>query len=164
MRRADIPVCTICGKRKLHGDVWFLLAEDRWADRLKILEWHDAVACRQHVQRACCALHVQQLVVHWMTTGGLDHPFAMAHPADRIVASADSVWTLLYDADVRETRQIGELAVHRESVGRALRENPESLRVILDELFDALERVASKPAPDLELEEDEIISVLPRGV
>jgi hypothetical protein len=36
--------------------------------------------------------------------------------------------------------QIGELAVHRESLGRALSDNPQSLNVILDELLYAVRR------------------------
>ena len=45
--------------------------------------------------------------------------------------------------DIQGARQIGELAVHRESIGRALRENPDSLQIILDDLADALEREAT---------------------
>jgi len=52
--------------------------------------------------------------------------------------------------------RIGELAVHRESVGRALSENPQSLNVILDELLGVLRREAGEVASEVEAE-DEIL-------
>ena len=47
-------------------------------------------------------------------------------------------------------RLIGELAVDRESVRRALREDPDSLQVILDELLHALQRETTGTAARLE--------------
>jgi hypothetical protein len=58
--------------------------------------------------------------------------------------------------DIRGARPIGELAVHRESIERVLAENPQSLKVILDALLDALRQEASSPAERIsEREESE---------
>lgn len=153
-------VCTICGEEKSVGPVWFLVAENRWEDKLKILRWHERLAHREGIHRACCASHVQELVVHWMTTGSLDYPFAsVAGTPASSPPWLDSVLPRAYDIDTSSARQIGELAVHRESIGRALSENPDSLQVILDELFDALEREATGVSADVELEEEELLSV-----
>jgi hypothetical protein len=158
-------VCTICGDEKSGGQVWFLLAENHWEDKLKILCWHERLAHREGIHRACCASHVQELVVHWMTTGSLDYPFASAAPMlESSPPWPDSVLPMAYDIDTRGARQIGELAVHRESIGRALSENPESLQVILDELLEALEREATGVSAEVEFEEDELISALVRQV
>jgi hypothetical protein len=49
----------------------------------------------------------------------------------------------MMEPDIRGARQIGELAVHRESMGRLLNESPDSLQLILDELTRALQRESS---------------------
>ena len=56
----------------------FLLAENRWEDKLTILGWNEQMASRQGIQVACSVNHVEQLVIHWMTAGSLDYPFARA--------------------------------------------------------------------------------------
>jgi len=157
MNGAATPVCTICGEEKSGAQTWFLVAEDRWADKLKVLQWHDQLARRRNIHHACCALHVQELVVHWMTTGSLDYPFAAGSSPETSLEQPESVLPPTSGVNARGVRLIGELTVHRESVGRALSENPESLQVILDELFDALERAATGAETDLEFEEDEML-------
>jgi len=137
-------MCTICGEERLAGQVWFLIAESHWEDKLKILQWHDEIASRIGLHAACSPAHVEELVVHWMTTGSLDVPFAVA--AYRWEQRTGSVLPVLAEPDIRGARQIGELAVHRESVSRALNNNPDSLQVILDELSDTLQREANGAA------------------
>ena len=56
--------CTICLTDKKNNELWFLLVENRWTDRLKILSWHDELASNPGFHAACCAAHVQQLVIH----------------------------------------------------------------------------------------------------
>jgi hypothetical protein len=146
-----IPKCTICGGEKLTGQIWLLVAENHLQDRLKVLQWQDELAIRQGIYAACCAAHVQELVVHWMTTGSLEYPFAtVGVKIGRRKHRSGSLLTVVEDPDTRGARQIGELAVDRESVGRAIREDPTSLQVILDELVMALERETSGIAPRLE--------------
>ena len=133
--------CTICGDERSAGQVWFLVAESHWEDKLKVLEWQDVLCRRQGIYAACSAGHVEELVVHWMTTGSLDYPFAtVGHKAGRRALGPGSVLPTIEEPDTRGARQIGELAVDRECLRRALRDDPASLRVILDELVHALER------------------------
>ena len=133
--------CTICGDERSSGQVWFLVAESHWEDKLKVLEWQDDLARRQGVYAACSAGHVEELVVHWMTTGSLDYPFAtVGHKRSGRARGVGTFLPTIEEPDTRGARQIGELAVDRECVRRALRDDPESLRVILDELVHALER------------------------
>ena len=93
------------------------------------------MASRAGIQVACGIDHVEELVIHWMTTGSLDYPFARtalgATGWRRLTPSAGRV-------DLSGARSIGELAVHRESVERLLAESPQSLKVVLDALLDAL--------------------------
>jgi hypothetical protein len=137
--------CTICGEERSAGQVWFLVAESHWEDKLKVLQWQDELAGRRGIYAACSTGHVEELVVHWMTTGSLDYPFATVglkpeRPRQRLG------WILptIEEPDTRDARLIGELAVDRESVRRALRDDPDSLQVILDELLNALQRETTR--------------------
>jgi hypothetical protein len=129
--------CAICGEEQ-HGDeTRFLVAESRWDDKLTVLEWNEQMASRAGIHIACSLNHVEELVVHWMTTGSLDYPFARASLGSRN-------WQRRvgpdYRVDLSGARMLGELAVHRDSVERVLADNPQSLQVILDALVDALQR------------------------
>lgn len=132
--------CAICGQSKLPGESWYLLAENRWEDKLKILGWDDRLAVQPGIHHACNSKHVQEMVVHWMVTGRLDYPFAqVAAGLDNIVRSR-ALTPPRFPVYTQAARPIGELAVHRESLTRVLSENPRSLNTILDALVDALER------------------------
>jgi hypothetical protein len=143
--------CTICGEERAAGQVWFLVAESHWEDKLKVLEWQDELATRRGIYSACGAEHVEELVVHWMTTGSLDYPFATVGPKpQRHRQRLGWVLPTIEEPDIRGARLIGELAVDRECVRRTLRDDPESLQVILDELFNALERETAGTTARLE--------------
>ena len=132
-------LCAICGDEKSAGGLWFLLAENRWEDKLKILQWDPQLARQAGIRRACSAAHVQELVVHWMTTGSLNYPFARVSSDDKS-ARCDEAWPIRVDVDTHVARQIGELAIHRDSVKRVLSESPQYLKTILDALIAALQR------------------------
>lgn len=143
-----IQACTICGEERSPAQVWFLVAESRCEDKVKILQWQDEVAERAGIYQACCPAHVEELVIHWMTTGSLDFPFATTatNPARLGRRVRLSSLPMTVEADTRGARQIGELAVHRESMGRLLNESPDSLQLILDELTRALQRESTSDA------------------
>ena len=127
-------LCAICGEERSPNQHRFLLAENTWEDKLTILQWNEQMASRVGIQVACGIDHVEQLVIHWMTTGSLDYPFART-------PLGGAGWRRTLPGgrvDVMGARPLGELAVHRESMERVLAENPQSLRVVLDALLDAL--------------------------
>lgn len=130
--------CAICGEQRLDEGGWFVLVENRWTDRLKILAWNEALASADETHLACGAAHVQQLVVHWMTMGSLEYPFAKA-PGSRTIAKVRREREICKaETDLGSSRVVGELAVHRESLKRILEESPESLAAILEALTSAL--------------------------
>ena len=149
MDNLKIQECTICSEQKLTGQVWFLVAESRWEDKLKVLAWQEELAGRRGVYSACCASHVEELVVHWMTTGSLDYPFATVG-VERAKPRTGKLLPIFDEPDTLGARQIGELSVDRESVSRALKDDPQALQVILDELYHALEREMTGSTPRLE--------------
>lgn len=138
MRSASLQLCTVCGEEKAASQTWFLVAESHAQDKLAILQWEDEISYRRGMHRACCPAHVEELVVHWMASGTLDFPFALAD--DRLERKPGSCLPMVREADTRGARKIGELSVNRESMDRALRESPDSLQIILDELSDTLKR------------------------
>lgn len=73
-------LCAICGEERSPNQHRFLLAENTWEDKLTILQWNEQMASRVGIQVACGIDHVEQLVIHWMTTGSLDYPFARTPP------------------------------------------------------------------------------------
>jgi len=76
MDNPKMQECAICGEGRSAEQVWFLVAESHWEDKLKVLEWQDELARRRGIYAAWSGEHVEELVVHWMTTGSLDYPFA----------------------------------------------------------------------------------------
>ncbi len=61
-------------------------------------------------------------------------------------------------------RQIGELAVDRESIERVLSDSPQSLQTILDALMDALRQETSSLYKAVESEEEEELLAIPQEV
>lgn len=105
MKAGSLQLCTVCGEQKTSGQIWFLVAESHWQDRLAILQWEDEISYRKGMHRACCPAHVEELVVHWMTTGSLDFPFAIAE--ERLERRHDSCLPVVREADIRGARQMG---------------------------------------------------------
>jgi hypothetical protein len=137
-----IYACDICGQKSITPTNWFLVHESLWDDKLQILEWNECLAKHARIHHACGASHVQELVVHWMATGRLDHP--LAQPAWEMRSSRWLNSSLLAsEIDIRGYKLLGELAIHRDSIVRILSENPHSLRTILSELQAALEPEAA---------------------
>lgn len=157
--------CAICGEP--HSDPfsneagWFLLTENRWTDRIRVLAYDSVLATQEGVACVCSRAHVRELVVHWMITGRLDYPFALvpsALPSDGSKRGLQLSETEPVEVDVRGSRIVGELAVHRESLTRILQENPQSLSGVLEALIAAIggtiqpfqERPASKQKEEIE--------------
>ena len=117
------------------------------------------MASRAGIQVACSVNHVEELVIHWMTTGSLDYPFART-------ALGSGGWRRPAGPDCRVdlsgARPIGELAVHRESVERVLVESPQSLQVILDALLEALRRETISSAEGISQREEDVRKKLNR--
>jgi hypothetical protein len=154
MRGIGVGACTICGGQRNAEDRWFLVTENPWEDKLNILRWNDGLAAKAGNHGVCTPLHVRELVVHWMTTGSLEYPFARTEAP--LPWKRQRLETLVPEnSDVTASgMRIGELAVHRESVGRALSENPQPLNVILDELLIVLRREAGEISSEVETEDE----------
>ena len=56
--------CAICGEEQSGNETRFLVAENRWEDKLTVLQWNERMAWRPGIQVACSVNHVEELVVH----------------------------------------------------------------------------------------------------
>lgn len=140
-------ICTICGQHNCGDQGWFLLVEDPWLDRLTVLHWNSTLAGKQHVHCLCSAAHLRELVAHWMATGSLEYPFVLLTPPHE-KATIRGHAEKRHDqprAAIPITGLIGELAVHRESLQRALKEHPQCLFTILEALLGALDHAVAQP-------------------
>lgn len=162
MSDLTMDICSICQTERVAMAEWFLVGESAWEDRLQVFCWDDQLASKPFTHRVCSPNHVRELVVHWMTTGSLDYPFATVGPSPRFRRRGT---LLLERKDPRNAQlsPIGELAVHRESLGRALSENPQSLNLILDELLYAVRREWRGSVPNQE-EENRIVNIPTRSI
>src|SRR5438128_2465008 len=110
----------------------FVACENQWEDKLKVLQWNEQLA--KSGALACSPAHVEELVIHWMTTGSLDYPFARTSTRPRW--RPRQPWRASCDLDMTGVRQIGELAVDRESMERVLSDSPQSLQTYLYAYMD----------------------------
>src|SRR5258708_7534711 len=123
--------CSVCGVDTFRHTGWFLVAENRWLDRLKILSWHPSLARQKDVQSVCCRRHLKTLIGHWLTEASLRLPPAQHLP---LPIGSDPGLT---DVDLGQQslgRLVGELAVHREAFSSVWSGSPAALECILDAL------------------------------
>src|SRR5208283_5369757 len=63
--------CSVCGLETFRHKGWFLVVENRWLDRLKILSWHPSLATQKDMKSVCCREHLKALIAHWLTQASL---------------------------------------------------------------------------------------------
>jgi len=131
--------CAICGEANSDTTQWFLVTENHWEDKLKILEWNSLLASQHGIHLACSPSHVQELVVHWMATGSVHYPFAQTTSWNTNAQRWNDFYKLQPVITTKGVRTIGELTVHRESMRRALDDSPGALKSILEALSGALQ-------------------------
>ena len=127
--------CAVCGiETNRHAD-WFLLAENRWLDRLRILAWHPVLATQEHILGVCCRQHLKTLITHWLNVGNLE----LQAERERVVPIASE--------DREHAAQdlpavgwlVGELSVQRETFSRTWTGSVETLECILKALLKDVE-------------------------
>jgi len=124
--------CSVCGLDTFRRTGWFLVVENRWLDRLKILSWHSSLASQKDMKSVCCREHLKALMAHWLTQASLRLPPALYPP---LPIGSDPT---LADFDLGPHavgRLVGELAVHRDSFSRVWSGSAAALECILDALI-----------------------------
>ena len=119
--------CAVCGAQTHYHANWFLVAENRWLDHLKVLSWHPVLADRADMQSVCGEDHLKVLIRHWLTQADLDLRNGKQNlPQNAELAQACE---LSYAG-----RVLGELAVHRNPLSRNWTGSAQALECILSAL------------------------------
>jgi hypothetical protein len=147
MSPPTVVQCAVCREARTPCSArWFYVIENRWTDRLKIFEFHESIAHQPGSYHVCCASHVRELVVHWMTLGRLDLPFARVPEPTSEASSTRRPHSQRDAGPAQQSKPVtprlsclGEIAVHRESLTRILRENPQALASVLETLVCAID-------------------------
>lgn len=137
--------CVICGSEHIDGG-GFLVGSNRWQDTLSVIPWDSGLAGRDDLFAVCSPWHVEQLVVHWMTTGSLDYPFAQ--PTAELTRPADNFSQDNPRARTCRELLVGELAIDRATVASVLHHDPYALKPLLGALLSALKDNSAEAAVD----------------
>jgi len=146
LNQTNYHVCSVCGEVSSAPELWFLALQSRGTDKLSIMKWNLRLAKAEGMQLACCAAHVRELVVHWMATGSIAHPFARPSSWDGPRRRRTDHRPLWQEVDLQDAVLLGELTVDRGSLRRVLNHHPDALRSLLDSLQGAL---CTQPQHDL---------------
>jgi hypothetical protein len=127
--------CVVCGAEAHRHLGWFLVVENTWLDRVKILVWHPVLARQASMQSVCGEQHLKTLLTHWLTHANLKF-FATGVPS----------WPAVDPDDFPEGdsitmsvgRFVGELAVHRESLSRVWTGSAQALECIVSALVEGI--------------------------
>jgi hypothetical protein len=124
-RRMNMHLCSICGNVRAENQGWFLMAENRWQDGLKIMGWDKDVSTHNFVYHACGLDHVRDFLYLWVTSGEL--PSANQ---GQFYAALEGI----PEGTLNERPSIGDLLIHR----HGLKSTPEGLKSLLDAVSSAL--------------------------
>lgn len=129
-------LCSVCGRESQEHARWFLVVEDRWLDRVKILSWHPALAEQAQMHSVCGKRHLQSLITHWLTYANLEFVAARS-PEFALTGNEDATAT---EPELTSAgRLVGELTVLRESVSQLWIGSPEAQASIFEALVGGLE-------------------------
>jgi hypothetical protein len=127
--------CSVCGTDASDHSGWYLVAENCWLDRLKVLDWHPVLAEQAAMRCVCGKFHLKTLITHWLTHANLQ--FLAAGAFDWDLATRTGSAELAGGASSLG-RLVGELAIHREAISRTWSGSPEALECILNALIGGL--------------------------
>ena len=127
-----LAACSVCGGVSLGHKGWFLVLENRWMDRLKVLRWDAQLATQREVRSACSRDHLRLLVSYWLAKASL----CLATPRQELPISLTGIPDVEeIELEPRVTRMLGELTVQRESFGKGWAGSAEQLEAILDAMI-----------------------------
>lgn len=135
--------CSVCGVESRRHGGWYLVAENPWLDRVKILAWHPVLARQAAIRSVCSVQHLKTLLTHWLNHANLQFlaaggtPWAANDPA---IMEEDSVVLSV-------GRLMGELAVHREALSRVWTGSPQTLECILNAVVGGVVNHPRPPFP-----------------
>jgi len=134
--------CVVCGIETKRHAGWFLLMDNCWLDRVRVLSWHPVLAHEGKMRAVCGKQHLKTLLTHWLNHANL-----------QLVASGASPWPPALDTSLSLSsysacstgKVVGELAVQRDSLSRVWTGSPEARECILNALIGDIEECRQPP-------------------
>ncbi len=135
--------CVVCGIETKRHAGWFLVMENCWLDRVRVLSWHPVLAREGRMRGVCGKQHLKTLLTHWLNHANLQLVTSGASPwppalETRPLGSNDSAYFM--------GKVVGELAVQRESLSRVWTGSPEARECILNALIGDIDECQQPPA------------------
>src|SRR6266850_245345 len=81
--------CVVCGIETKRHAGWFLLMDNCWLDRVRVLSWHPVLAHEGKMRAVCGKQHLKTLLTHWLNHANL-----------QLVASGASPWPPALDTSL----------------------------------------------------------------
>lgn len=126
------PPCSVCGLDTLRRDGWFLVVENRWLDRLKILTWHPSLASREGFKSACGRDHLKILIGFWLDEASL----GLLPQANELLPITSNPGPGKAELGPEVSGWlVGELSVFREAFSRQWTGSRATLEAIVDALI-----------------------------
>jgi hypothetical protein len=133
--RANLSSCIVCGIETKRHSGWFLVMDNYWLDRVKVLSWHPALAQTGRARAVCGKSHLKMLLTHWLN-----------HASLQLVARGDAPLPIALDTTSSGSsyasfpgKIVGELAVERDPSSPGWTGSPEAMECILNTLIGETE-------------------------
>lgn len=128
--------CAVCGIETKRHAGWFLVMENCWLDRVKVLAWHPVLAEEGRIRGVCGKLHLKTLLTHWLNHANLQ---LVAGGIAHLPVSLDTTRAGSNYLSFSVGRVLGELAVERDRLSPVWTGSAEAMECILDTLIGETE-------------------------
>ncbi len=122
--------CSICGVETLRHEGWYLVADDRWRDRLRIFTWDSALASQHGFKGACSRSHLKMLIACWLDQANLRLASENAAVSRPTPPGPRSLSAMEMSAHL-----VGELSIFRDAFSQGWTGSAETLDSIVDALI-----------------------------
>ncbi len=133
-RTHDLP-CAVCGIETKRHSGWYLVMENCWVDRVKVLSWHQLLAREGNMRGVCGKECLKTILTHWLNHANLQ---LMATGDSAVSTALNPGTTRTDDSAFAVGRVVGELAVERESFSQVWTGSPEAMECILNALIGGM--------------------------
>jgi hypothetical protein len=124
--------CVVCGMETKRHAGWFLVTDNYWLDRVKILSWHPVLAREKGMRGVCGKSHLKVLLMYWLNHSSLQ---LLARGSAPTPKPLDAMPAKSGENGFAAGRVVGELAVERNHLSPVWTGSPEAMECILNALI-----------------------------
>ena len=136
--------CVVCGIETKRHTGWFLVMDNCWLDRVKVMSWHPVLARTGRTRAVCGKMHLKALLTHWLNHASLQLATIGKAPIPMALDAAPSASSGVH---LSVGRVVGELAVERDPRSPGWTGSPEAMECILNTLIGETETRQRAPDP-----------------